>query len=76
MLEGLALPKRRSLYLRVPIFILCYVPLPLDMLGGLALPILWSPDLWGCTISSLMPSTIPLDMLRDLAKANIWVVRP
>jgi hypothetical protein len=30
-------------------FILRYVPLPLDMLGGLALPIYGSLDLWGST---------------------------
>jgi hypothetical protein len=35
MLGGLALPTRRSLDMRVPVFVLCYVPLPLDMLRGL-----------------------------------------
>jgi hypothetical protein len=30
----------------------------------------------GPTFSSLMPSTLPFDMLGGLAKANIWVVRP
>jgi hypothetical protein len=28
------------------------------------------------TFSSLMSSTLPLDMLGGLAKANTWVIRP
>jgi hypothetical protein len=35
MLGGLALPTRRSLDMRVPVFVLCNVPLPLEMLRGL-----------------------------------------
>jgi hypothetical protein len=40
MLGSLAMPTRRSPELRLQFFfILCYVPLPLNMLRGLALPI-------------------------------------